>query len=137
MKKMLIGGQRLRDLGSSRHTNDLDYLIFDTNQPLFINAPEADYINASKYDLLTALWNVEKDNKEVSVNGMVTLCGWAFINHLRNLNFNKANDKEFDLSFLGLYAKKHDVKIDFSLLYKYEVKEMVDEVVKEVKKYTK
>ena len=115
MKK--IGGQRLRELGSDRHTLDVDYLIYDdTNTELFITAPESDLINAARNNMLAELWEAEKDNDEISLNGLAVLCGWAFINHCQNGNFRKADAKEYDLKFLARISPE---PLDLTILKKY------------------
>ena len=49
-QKILIGGQALLELGSTRGTNDVDYLVEDkTSTEMFICDKEAniDYLNAN------------------------------------------------------------------------------------------
>ena len=60
--KILIGGQALRNLGHNRHTDDVDYLVFDKNLPLFSKLDEnTDLINGAKNSFLNAIF--EKDFK--------------------------------------------------------------------------
>ena len=51
-KQLMIGGQALDSLGSSRHTEDVDYLVIVPGMPTFIHDKEAntDYINAAGKD---------------------------------------------------------------------------------------
>ena len=47
-EKILIGGQALRKLGHDRHTDDYDYLIYDTSDSRdFITSDKVDYLNAA------------------------------------------------------------------------------------------
>ena len=50
MKRILIGGQALVELGSSRATSDLDYLVDD-------KSTKEDFIVSEKIDLLNANGN--------------------------------------------------------------------------------
>ena len=46
--KILIGGQALRNLGSDRHTNDVDYLVNDlSSSEAFICSEKEDLLNAN------------------------------------------------------------------------------------------
>ena len=36
----LIGGQKLKELGSTRHTDDSDYIIFDSSKDVFTHDAE-------------------------------------------------------------------------------------------------
>ena len=48
LNKILVGGQALRNLGSDRYTNDVDYLINDaTTKQSFICSQNVDYLNAN------------------------------------------------------------------------------------------
>jgi len=63
MKMLLIGGQALRQLGSSRHTNDFDYLVNDkSTTQAFITSQEVDYINANGNKFFSEIWKLESDN---------------------------------------------------------------------------
>lgn len=58
--KTLIGGQALRNLGSDRYTNDVDYLINDKSiKETFITSDEVDYINANGNKFFLEIWNIE------------------------------------------------------------------------------
>lgn len=46
--KILVGGKALRNLGSDRHTEDTDYLIFDeTSKDAFLHKDGIDYLKVS------------------------------------------------------------------------------------------
>ena len=114
----LIGGQRLRDLGSCRHTEDFDYLICEPSQPLFRNDPEqnVDYINAAKNEFFGEIWEKETENNEVSLNSLLELKCYSFVQHCENFNFAKADNDEFDIKFL---VRKLNFKVDFKLVEKH------------------
>lgn len=115
-EKILIGGQALRELGSPRHTNDLDYLIFleDDFSP-FHEIDGNDYINANSSNFFEEVYNEEVGNKIASAQGLFELKAFALIEHYRNNNINKVNDCIFDLNFLKI---NFGIK-DFPILKKY------------------
>ncbi len=100
-EKILIGGQALRELGSPRHTEDMDYLVFiEDDYTPFHTSKNVDYINANSSNFFEAIWKKEKGNKIASPNSLLELKGFAYVQHLINGNFAKAKDCEFDIKFL-------------------------------------
>jgi hypothetical protein len=108
--KILIGGQALRALGSSRHTKDTDYLVSVPGAPLFTNADGIDYINAAATepgaDFYAAVL-ASLDGAEVATpQALAEMKAFALAQHCRNGHFAKADDAEFDITFL---AREHGV----------------------------
>ncbi len=101
MSKILIGGQALRNLGSDRYTNDVDYLINDlSTTEAFITSPEVDYLNANGNKLFKEIYNLEKENEQATPQSLFELKAYAFVQHCQNFNFAKADSCEYDLKFL-------------------------------------
>jgi len=103
MKKILVGGQALRNLGSNRHTEDQDYLIFDEkSDKIFIKDEEnnIDYLNASAFEFFNEIYKIEEKNEQASPNSLLELKCYALVQHLLNGNWRKATDCEFDIAFL-------------------------------------
>lgn len=134
MKKLLIGGQALRTFGSSRHTNDHDYLVFDENSKNpFVHADDVDYINANGNEFFRKIWEMEKDNNGdiASPQAVLELKCYAFVQHCQNFNFQKADDCEFDIKFL---VRKFNIEPKIVQNFcKLEFAE-IEKVVKSVKK---
>jgi len=108
MEKRLVGGQKLRDLGSSRYTDDVDYLIFDSSSTeLFINSVEEDLINCANHPFYTEIWNAG----EVTAELLLEMSAFTFVQHCLNMNFDKADTKEFDIKFLVRLIKNVELKI--------------------------
>lgn len=115
MVKKMIGGQKLRDLGSSRYTNDVDYLIFDeTDSRLFIHDTDEDIVNAANHPFYTDIWNM--DSGEVSLQALLDMSAFTFVQHCQNMNFDKADTKEFDIKFL---VRKMNGVCNFDIAKKY------------------
>jgi len=125
----LIGGQRLKELGSPRPTKDIDLLIYDESKKLFDTSGEHDIINAAKNDFLKEIWNKNLDNEEVSLNSLLELKGYSFIQHLQNMNFEKAATDEFDIKFL---AGQLGEKTNLNTLKKHVAPGELSEVAKVV-----
>ena len=67
MHKILIGGQALMQLGSTRNSEDIDYLVcIENNTETFIHAPNADLINANGHPFFKEIWEIEKENSIAS-----------------------------------------------------------------------
>lgn len=116
---ILIGGKKLLVLGSDRHSDDFDFLIYNENDKEIFSSDgdnNTDYINAANHPLLKSVWNNEIKNNEITITGLLTLCGWAFVNHCQNFNWQKADAKEYDIRFLVRYAKNHNIDLDFAIL---------------------
>ena len=125
----LIGGQKLRELGSTRHTEDSDYIIFDSEKEVFTHDAEKniDYINAAKNDFFGKIWNKEIDNSEISLNSLLELKSFSFVQHCQNMNFTKADSDEFDIKFL---VRKLGFDINFNIVKKYISAGEMSEIVK-------
>ena len=97
MEKRLIGGQRMRELGSSRHTDDLDYLVYDESDArLFINSDSQDFINAANHPFYQEIWALGT----VDAQAMLEMTAFTFVQHCMNGNFDKADTKEYDIKHL-------------------------------------
>lgn len=101
-KKILIGGQALLHYGSSRGTDDIDYLINDTStDKTFLKIFDVgDLINASGHKFFSEIWELEKDNDIATPQSLLELKAFALVQHCLNRNFKKADEAEFDIQFL-------------------------------------
>lgn len=100
-QKILIGGQALRNLGSDRHTNDVDFLIFDeTSKETFITSDDVDFINANGNRFFNEIYQVEEENYEATPQSLFELKAYAFVQHCQNFNWAKADSCEYDMKFL-------------------------------------
>lgn len=99
---ILVGGKALVSLGSSRSTEDTDYLVNLPGQPMFINDDEnnVDYLNAAGSSFFMEIYEAEKGNKVASPQALLELKAYALIQHCQNFNFQKADDCEYDIKFL-------------------------------------
>ena len=101
MEQILIGGQALRNLGSDRHTNDLDYLVSDiSTTETFITSKEVDFLNANGNKFFAEIFKIEEGNSIASAQSLFELKAYAFVQHCQNFNFKKADSCEYDLKFL-------------------------------------
>ena len=101
--KKLIGGQALRQLGSSRHTEDFDYLVNDkSTKKAFITSDEIDYINANGHKFFAEIWKMELTNTSdvATPESLLELKAFSLVQHCQNFNFKKADEAEFDMRFL-------------------------------------
>lgn len=99
--KILIGGQALRNLGSDRHTNDVDYLINDlSSTEAFICSENEDLLNANGNEFFAEIFNIERGNKQATPQSLLDLKCYAFVQHCQNFNFAKADSCEYDIKFL-------------------------------------
>lgn len=99
--KVLIGGQALKLMGSTRHTNDSDYLIFDTSLPMFSKDDSGnDLLNAAKSRFFLEIWKTESGKEMASPQSLLELKAYAIVQHCQNGNLQKADDCEFDIRFL-------------------------------------
>jgi len=100
-EKILIGGQALRNLGSDRHTNDVDFLVNDTaTKETFITSESEDLINANGNKFFAEIFEAEKGNTEATPQSLFELKCYAFVQHCQNFNWSKADSCEYDLKFL-------------------------------------
>ena len=102
---LLIGGHALAQLGSSRHTDDVDYLINDSStREMFLHdeAANVDYVNANGHKFFAAVWQAEAGNKtgRATPQSLLELKAFAFVQHCLNRRFQKADDAEYDIKFL-------------------------------------
>jgi hypothetical protein len=126
-EKILIGGQALRELGSSRHTDDVDYLIFDENnfnQFIFDQDNNVDYMNGNGSNFAEAIYKLEKGNSIASAQSLFELKAFAYLSHLRNFNQNKMNDCIYDMNFLAINFNITTVKTLSKFITKQEVLEI-------------
>lgn len=101
LNKILIGGQALRNLGSDRYTNDVDYLINDiSTKEAFICSESVDYLNANGNRLFAEIFEIEKGNEIATPQSLLELKCYAFVQHCQNFNFAKADSCEYDIKFL-------------------------------------
>ena len=99
--KILVGGQALRNLGSDRYTNDVDYLVNDTtSKKAFITSENEDLLNANGNKLFAEIYKIEVGNEQASAQSLFELKAFAFVQHCQNFNFAKADACEYDLKFL-------------------------------------
>jgi len=115
-KKILIGGAALAELGSSRHTEDVDYLVYlPDNDDLFIKDHDSniDYINAAAHDFYKELWEQEKAVISPIATPITLLNSkvFAFVQHGKNGFFEKADQAEFDIKFIVRKFKIGDINI--------------------------
>lgn len=100
-EKILVGGQALRNLGSDRYTNDVDYLINDlTSTKAFITSEEVDFLNANGNKFFNEIYNAEKGNKQATPQSLFELKAYAFVQHCQNFNWRKVASTEYDIQFL-------------------------------------
>ena len=127
MEQILIGGQALRNLGSDRHTEDLDYLVNDiTTTETFITSKEVDFLNANGNKFFAEIFKIETGNEIASPQSLFELKVYAFVQHCQNFNFRKADSCEYDIKFLvrkfgikgSLVAKKYITSGEYSEVVK-------------------
>jgi len=100
-EKILVGGQALRNLGSDRYTNDVDYLINDlTSTKAFITSEEVDFLNANGNKFFNEIYNAEKGNEQATPQSLFELKAYAFVQHCQNFNWKKVASTEYDIQFL-------------------------------------
>lgn len=110
--KILVGGQALRNLGSDRYTNDVDYLVNDTtSKKAFITSENEDLLNANGNKLFAEIYKIEVGNEQASAQSLFELKAFALIQHYQNFNFKKAAACEYDLRFLYLNYGIKECKI--------------------------
>jgi hypothetical protein len=124
--KILIGGAALVELGSSRRTQDLDYLIYDkSSTELFMHFHDIDYINAAQSDFYKEIFDLEKDNTIASPQSLLETKSNALIQHLQNGYWQKADDAEYDIKYL---VRKFNLT-GLNILPKYYDKAVIKEVI--------
>ncbi len=100
-EKILVGGQALRNLGSDRYTNDVDYLINDlSSTKAFITSEDVDFLNANGNKFFNEIYNAEKGNEQATPQSLFELKAYAFVQHCQNFNWRKVASTEYDIQFL-------------------------------------
>jgi len=133
IQKILVGGQALRNLGSDRHTEDVDFLVNDKNTTdAFINTVGVDYINANGNKFFNEIYNIEKGNEQATPQSLFELKVYAFVQHCQNFNFAKADSCEYDLKFLVRNFNITESKIARKYITSGEYSEVV-KIIKSVK----
>ncbi len=108
---ILIGGQALKNLGSSRNTKDQDYLINDPEKDLFVCSDSVDYLNAAKSNFFMEIWEAEKRREQASPQSLLELKAYALVEHCQNMQWQKADDCEYDIKFLVRKFNLTELKI--------------------------
>lgn len=132
-QKILIGGQALRKLGSSRYTSDTDYLIFDENnfnQFIFDKENEIDYMNGNGSNFAEAIYKIEEGNEVATPQSLFELKGFSLLSHLRNFNAEKINSTIFDMNFLVI---NFDINIACPTLSKFATKNEIEIIKNEIR----
>jgi hypothetical protein len=129
--RLLIGGKALIALGSTRITNDTDYLVNDlTNSAAFLHdeAADVDYLNANGNKFFAAVWKAEAKNKTgvATPQSLLELKAYSFVQHCLNRKFQKADDAEFDMKFLARTFGLSSVK----LVAKFVTPGQLSEIIK-------
>ena len=134
--KILIGGRALVALGSSRNTNDTDYLVNDitTNSPfMFDTEKNVDYINANGHPFFNEIYQLEKGKQIASPQSLLELKAFSFVMHCKHMNWKKVSDCEYDMAFL---VREFNLK-GCSLVKKYVSESEFVEIEKEIKSIRK
>ncbi|MCX6217673.1 hypothetical protein [Spirosoma sp.] len=137
-KQLMIGGQALVALGSSRTTIDTDYLINDKTSKLAFShdkAKNVDYCNANGLKFFAAIWKMEKNNigPLASPQALLELKAFSFVQHCQNGHFTKADDAEYDIKFLVRKFGLTEIKIANKFISEGELFE-VNKVIQSVRK---
>lgn len=137
-KQLLIGGQALSKLGSSRVTTDTDYFIDDKGSKVAFShdkAENVDYVNANGGKFFREVWKMEaKNNGEMaSPHALLELKAYSFVQHCLNGFFRKADDAEFDIKFLVREFNLKGVKIVNKYISDGELSE-IEKIINSVKK---
>ena len=98
--KILVGGQALRNLGSDRHTNDVDYLVNDLSTTAAFITGSEDLLNANGNKFFAEIFAIENGNEQATPQSLLELKAYAFVQHCQNFNFAKADSCEYDIKFL-------------------------------------
>jgi len=100
-KKLMIGGQALRELGSCRHTDDVDYLVNVQEDWTFKHEANCDLINCNNNNFFAKIWKIEADNNGIaSAQSLLELKAYAIVQHYQNGNMAKARTSAADIMFL-------------------------------------
>lgn len=131
--KILVGGQALRNLGSDRYTEDIDFLVDDkSTTSAFINIVGVDYINANGNKFFNEIYNIEKGNEQATPQSLFELKVYAFVQHCQNFNFAKADSCEYDIKFLVRNLNITESKVARKYISSGEYSEVV-KIIRSVK----
>jgi len=131
--KILIGGQALKNLGSDRNTNDLDYLVNDTtSKEAFICSDSVDFLNANGNKFFAEIFAIETGNAQATPQSLFELKAYAFVQHCQNFKFAKADSCEYDIKFLVRNFGISESKIAKKYMTAGEYSEVV-KIIKSVK----
>ena len=132
-QKILIGGQALRNLGSDRYTDDVDYLVNDTTSTqMFIHTAEGDFLNANGNKFFADVYKLEAGKDQASAQGLFELKVYAFVQHCQNFNFKKTDSCEYDIKFLVRSFGIKESKIAKNYISRSEYEE-VKKIINSVK----
>ena len=143
VKGILIGGSALRELGSTRYTEDRDFLINDpTQKGLFIHVEggQVDYINAgasqgnrSAIAFFKDIYAAEQKHigATASPQSLLELKAFSLVQHCLNGNWKKADEAEFDMKFLVRTFRLKGVKIVKKYVSAGELTE-INRIIKQV-----
>lgn len=137
-KQLLIGGQALVKLGSSRSTLDTDYLVNDlsnTNAFAHDKANNIDYCNANGNKFFAEIWKMEINNigEIATPQALLELKAYSLVQHCLNGFWKKADEAEFDMKFLVREFNLTGVKIVNKFVKPGELEE-INKVIKSVRK---
>lgn len=133
MKRILIGGQALRTLGSDRYTNDVDYLVCIEDRRTFIHDTEGeDLINANGVmpcaKFFKKVFNAEKGNTIASPQSLLDLKAFSYIQHVKNGQGAKVSSDRYDIEFLVRNFGVNELKLVFDFLTPAE-RESVNKII--------
>lgn len=136
-KQLMIGGNALVALGSSRKTLDTDYLVNNTASKLpFLHDTQnnVDYINANGHKFFAEVWKMEKNNigPLASPQALLELKAFAYVQNCVNRYFQKANNDEYDMQFLVRNFRLTGVKIVSKYVTEGQLSE-INKVINSVK----
>jgi len=134
--KILIGGKAMNVHGSTRLTEDTDYLVYDENSfKPFIRDEKMniDYINANGHAFFNEIYEIEKKNQIATPQSILELKAYSYVHHLLNGNFEKAAQTDYDIRFLVLRYGLKGVELVKKHLSKSEYDE-VENVLQSIKK---
>jgi len=133
MTRILIGGQALRELGSDRHTNDVDYLVNDTStKDAFITSEKVDLINANGNKFFAEVFKIEEGNKIATPQSLLELKAYSFVQHCQNFNWAKVDSTEYDIKFLVRKFNLKSIKIANKYMTSGELSE-INKIINSVK----
>lgn len=124
-------------LGSTRHSVDTDYLVFDSGIATFSHIDgNIDLINAAGgNEFFAQIWANESGNigPLATPQSLLELKAYAFAQHCKNGFWQKADDCEYDIKFLVRNFNLSSVPVCEKHLSFGEVSE-INKVIKSAKK---